>query len=521
MHKFKSFILTRGGCMKSRLFKPFALMIVLAMLFATVGIGAVSADNARTLSWVVSITYQNVGTDTANVSIDFYPEGIATPVHYALADLNAGAATSLYVGSLTDVTAGFRGSAVMSSTQPLVATVVQLHANAAGETVAVRMLSNGFGDADGSSQFLLATVLANTYSRTTIFSVQNIESETVTATFKFYDTTGTLASTKVYDILAQSTKYIEMDQTSQTGLASSTFNGSAIVTAVMKSDGTTPARVVATENEYYTNKFDAASFEGLPSSKAATTIYLATGLCKKSGLTTSYAVQNSSLTTATHITVSYYNPSDGSLKTTDGPYTIGAGQKKSIGTCSPNSGMDMTGWSGSTIVVSDTTPIVAIGRASDATNGTDPRYANVFTAFNGESGGYAKLALPYVRWANDTHYLAVTNYSAWQRAYLAIQNVSAVSGKVNVSYLDKTGAAVATVSLTIPAGSKGNTDPSSAGALGQNGMNAGEFGYYTNGSYGGGVILQVDPSTPNARFIAIARVTNPGMGEDYNAVSIP
>jgi len=491
--------------------------MLVAMLFATVGIGAVSAANARTLSWVVSITYQNVGTAAANVGVDFYAENSATAIHYALPDLNAGAAASLYIGSVTDVPAGFRGSAVMSSTQQLVATVVQFHSNAAGETVKVRMLSNGFGDADASSTFLLATVMANNTNRTTIFSVQNIESETVTATFKFYDATGALASTKTYDIPAQSTKYIEMDVAAQTGLPT-TFNGSAIVTAVMKSDGTTAARVVATENEYWTTKFDAASFEGIPASKASQTLYLATGLCKNGGLRTYYAVQNSSLTTATNITVTYYNPADGSLKATDGPYPIGAGQKKSIDTCLP---AGMTGWSGSAKVVSDTTPIVAIGRAQDGTAGVDPNKKDVFTAFLGEPSGYAKLALPFVRWGSDARYTAATNYGGVQRSYLAIQNVSTVSGKVNVKYMDKDGVLAATEVLTIAAGAKGQSNPSSAGALGKNGMNAGEFGYYPGGLFGGGVIIEVDGSTPTARFIAVARVQNPGMGEDYNGVPIP
>jgi hypothetical protein len=503
--------------MKTKLFKALGFVMVVAMMLTAFGVGHVSA-NARTLSWAVSITYQNVGTGQATVSIDFYqPSG--TDIPYALPALNAGAAASLYIGAVTDVPSGFRGSAVMSSNQPLVATVVQFHPNGAGETVKVRMLSNGFTGNDGSSQFLLATVLANTFSQTVIFSVQNTESETVTATIKFYDLSGNLASTKSYDIPTAAAKYIEMDNTTDTGLPTNVFNGSAVVTAVLKSNAAIAAKVVASEGQYYTNKDVASAFEGIPLSKAATTLYMATGLCKSSNMDTVYAVQNASLTTATSITVTYYNI-DGSPKTTDGPYPIGAGQKKSITTCAPSSGMSMTGFSGSAKVVSTVTPIAAIGRAQGSA-GAPASVANVFTAFMGESTGYAKVALPFVRYANDAHFNASNNYGSWQRTYLAIQNVSGVPGNAIVKYVDKAGNVVATQTLTIAAGAKGNSNPLAAGATGTSGMNAGEFGYYTDGTFGGGVTIEVDPTTPGASFIAIARVQNPGMGEDYNGASVP
>ena len=47
----------------------------------------------------------------------------------------------------------------------------------------------------------------------------------------------------------------------------------------------------------------AADFEGLPLANAATTIYMATGLCQRFGLDSFYAVQNASLTDSTNITV--------------------------------------------------------------------------------------------------------------------------------------------------------------------------------------------------------------------------
>lgn len=495
------------------------LALVMALLFTSVGVHEVAAS-ARTTSWIVSVTYQNVGTDAADISVNFYQEGNATPITYNPGQLQAGAAGSFYMGSINDIAAGFQGNAVMSSSQPLVATVVQFHQNNPGEQIKMRMLSNGFTAADGASQYLVPTVLGNTFSRTTVFSVQNLENETISATMNFYNVSdGALASTKVFDIPANSSKYIEMDLTGDTGLPSAVFNGSVIVTAEKKTGGG-PANVVAAASELYTNQDIGANFEGISLASAADVIYLPTALCQRFGLDTYYAVQNASLTSSATFTVSYYN-ADGSEMTTDGPYTIGPGQKQSITTCAPNSGESMTGFTGSAVIVAEdsTSTLVAIGKAQPMTPAPAAQ-KDFFTIFNGAPAGSSKIALPFVRWANDSRFNSPTNYGGFQRSYLAIQNLESTAAKVNVKYYDKNGGLVATQTLTIPGFAKANSDASVADALGKNGMNDGEFGYYTDGSFGGGVIIEAHPDNPTAEFIAIARVQHPGAGEDYNGMPI-
>jgi hypothetical protein len=495
-------------------------IFVLMLVLSSIGIGSVEAS-ARTLDWVVSITYQNVGTAESQVSMSFFQEGSPTPVVYDAGTLAAGAAASLYIGRVTDIAAGFRGNAVVSSSQPLVATVVQFHQNAPGETVKMRMLSNGLSAADGSHQYLLATALGNTFSRTSIFSVQNLETEEITATFDFYNVTdGALLSSIDHDIPASSSKYIETDVIADTGLPSTVFNGSVVVSAVKKSDGTTPANIVAAASELYTNKNVGANFEGIPLGQASDIVYVPSALCKKFGLDTYYAVQNASLTSSAEITVTYYNQ-DGTLKTEDGPYTIGPGQKKSINTCAPSSGVVMTDYTGSAVIsaADPASQIVALGKAQ-ASVPASPAYVDVFTIFNAQPEGSSKMALPFVRWANDAHYNSATNYGGYQRSFIAIQNLETTSAKVNVKYIDKAGNVLATHLLTLPANSKLNSNPSSAGALGLGGMVAGEFGYYTDGTFGGGVIIEAHPDNPTAKFIAVNRVQHPGAGEDYNGISI-
>ena len=495
--------------------KILSLAIALVVFAGLVGAAAPASAQAVSASWVVAVTYQNVGTADTTVDVNFYEEGSATPINFDPLNggtLAAGAGRSFFIGNVGGVSTGFRGSAVMSSSQPLVATVVQFSQDAGFK---MRLLSNGFQSNQASNQYLIATTFANFFQRTTVFSVQNTESVEITATVEIFDTDGVSQSTIAYDIPAYSSKYIEMDNTGDTGLGSSTFNGSAVVTAVLKSDGVTPANVVSGISELYTTKNVAANFEGVPVSAASNTIFLATGLCEKFGLDTFYAVQNAD-TVSTDITVEYFN-TDGSSAGTDGPYTIGPGQKKSINTCAHT----FSGFTGSAKVTSTAGNIVAIAKAQGSIAAPQAGKEDVFTIFNGEPSGASELALPFVRWANDANFNSPSNTGGKQRTYIAIQNLETTSIDVDVEYYDKNGGLVATHELTIPANSKGNTNAFAAGATGAAGMVSGEFGYYTDNSFGGAVIIKADSANPSAEFIAVARVQHPGAGEDYNGAVVP
>jgi hypothetical protein len=512
--------------MRAQFTKILSFAVVFVMVLGAIGGADVAlAQSAKDASWDVSITYQNVGDDAATITVNFYEEGDATPVSFnpleGVGDgtLAAGAGASFWIGSVSGLSDGWRGSAVMSADQPLVATVVQFSQDSGFK---MRLLSNGFQAGDASNQYLVATVLLNKFKRTTVFSIQNTESSAVNATVRFYDAdnNGNLASTITHEIPAQSSKYIDMSNTADTGLTGySTFNGSAIITAEFTGGG--DANVVAAASEYYTNRPVAANFEGVPLSKAATTVYLATGLCERYGLDTYYAVQNASLTESAFIEVTYRN-TNGTTKATDGRYEIGPGQKKSIVTCSPNDSTDMSNFTGSAVINSynaatGTTAgadIVAIGKAQTSANAPTPSTADAFTAFLGEPEGVTRIALPFIRWASDANFVA--SKPGKQRTYIAIQNLESSSIKVNVTYKDRDGNTVgSTQTLTIEGYAKGNSDPSGVVNISSE-MNTDEFGYYKDGGYGAGAIIEAHPDNPAATFIAIVRANNKGASEDYN-----
>lgn len=513
--------------------------------------GSPSAYDAE---WLSAHTFQNVGDSPTWVDVYRYRGGSATPEVYSIRNnsnpLPAGAADSFYIsdinlpanssGSISTQEngtlllpiqqrfspIGSNGNIVLYSEQPLVATNVlfsfDVYTNVGyARPYNMRLLTNTFGPHEASSQYLIGTVLLNKFNRTTVFAVQNTTNEPIEATINFYDAdaNGVLASSITHVILAYSSTVVDMGDQTDTGLTQSVFNGSAIISAVRQ--GTTePRNVVAAAIELFTDRPVATAYEGVPLDAAASEVHMVTALCERYGLDTFYAVQNASLSRSATIEVTYKNP-DGSRKTIDGPYVIGPGQKKSIITCMPSSSVSMSGFTGSAVivVVAGDAPIVAMGKAQNSINAGSVDTASVLTSFMGQTTGYSKVALPFVRWANDANYYSPSNTGGKQRTFIAIQNLEASDTKVIVKYNDRDGFTVQAKTITIPPNSKANTNASQAGALGQNGMNAGEFGYYANG-FGGGVTVEVHADNPNAKFIAIARGQHPGAGEDYNGMCV-
>jgi hypothetical protein len=478
--------------------KILSLALVLALALGVLGIMPAAAQTvpAYQTSFTTSITYQNVDTaDATAVQIYFYPApDSTTPIIIDRPTLPAGAGTSLFIGNLTNIATGFRGSAIMLADRRLVATLVQVPQST---TVKNRPLSNGFES--GSPQILLATVLKNQFNATTIFSVQNTDTEANSITVDFYNTSATKVTTVTQDIEAGASYYIDAGALAALG---SVFNGSAVISAERSdsSDGS----IVATAMELSTNSTGASAYESV--SGGSTTFYMPSALCNAfGGQNSAYAVQNTSLTTSTSVTVAYSN---GKSET----QSIGPGSKASFIAC--NAPTMPGGFSGSATVTSTATDVVAIGKVYGL---------GLSTAFLGAASGSPKLALPYVRWSQSQYTTGVR-----QRTFLAVQNVGSApiaAGELTVKYYDKNGSLLATDTLatsTFPlaVGAKVNSNPyfNSSSTMA-------EFGYYSDGSFGGSAIVEC--TAPSCEIVAIARVQsfvpadNSTVGEDYNGIAVP
>lgn len=472
--------------MKVRLFTVLALLAIVVA-----GISPrVAQAQAYSTAFTTAITYQNVGADTATVSVLFYSSADdLEPSEFPQPDLPQGAGTSLHIGSLS-LGGDFQGSAVMQSNEPLLATLVQLPQGSA--TVRNRPLSNGFSA--GTEDVLIATVLKNTFDTNTIFSVQNVGSAAAVVDIHFYNT----SATEVFadnDVTIQpgAAYYVDAGQTAGLGAA---FNGSALV------DGPTGASLIGSAMELAIAGTAASAFEGV--GQGATTFYMPSALCNYSGSNTAYAIQNTSLTESTDVTVTYQP--GGATETK----TILPGAKQSFIACQAT-GMPASNFLGSAIVESDTTPVVAIGKAY----GT-----GLSTAFVGAAAGTgaAEIALPYVRWADAATWAS----GEQQRVNITIQNIGAAdlpANAISVEYISMTGTLLGThtIATTVAIGAKANSNASSAGLT--------SFGFDpATGKFGGGAIVRC--SAANCQLAVVARVsTQVSAGffasEDYNGMPIP
>jgi hypothetical protein len=476
--------------MKARIF---ALMVIVAMLFSAFGIDNAQAG-AYATQFTTSVTYMNVGNaTTTTLKLYFYADPAdTTPTSHTLGNLAVNAAGSVYMGNLDDavVADGFQGSAYLESDQMMQVTLVQIPQNSTD--VKNRALSNGF--ITGGPTALIATVLKNTYDYSSIFSVQNADTVSNNVTIDFVNLSAAVVHTITTPIAPGAAYYVDM------GLlgALTTFNGSVVVTA--KRADNSAGKVVASSMELALTGTGVYSFEGVEA--GAMDLYMPSYLCAKYNASSSYAVQNTSLTIPTNVTVTYKDTLNNTYSQT---LPIGPGAKASFIAC--NAAPINT--YGAAVVSSDTTPVVAIGKVYGG---------GLSTAFLGVAIGSEVMGLPYVRWATDANY----NAGLGQRTFITIQNVGAPlveTEVIDVEYYDYAGVLQGTHSIVIGAGglangAKVNSDASMAGLV--------EFGYY--GSIYGGAAFIRGPA--GSELTAVARVasyvvsTGLIVAEDYNSQPI-
>jgi hypothetical protein len=462
---------------------------ILMIVALIIGLGAIAAPAqaaAYGTQFITSVTYQNVGTGAATINFTFYAAGSSTPITVSRPDLQPMAASSLFVG---DFIAGtFTGSGILTSNQPVVATLVQVPQST---TVKSRPLSNAFSS--GASSVRIPTVLKGLANTNSIVYIQNVDSVAADLTVSFIPTTGSTLTETITNLPSGSAKVYDMGVVASiNGTPIATFNGSLVVTS--KKTGTaTDGLVVATSMEASTlNNYSAYAFDGFMTS--GTKVYLPSAFCgftntAVTNATTFYAVQNVSDTTAT-VTLTYSNGN--SHPAVD----ILPGKKQSFDSCAVNT----PGFLGAATITSTGGNVVAIGKVVSAT---------LFTAYEGVVNGATKVSVPYVRytttnWFNGTR----------QRTNIAIQNVGTASiaaGALSVKFYDASGTLRGTITnpSLIAIGGKWSTNASTIDP---------EFGY---GSPTGGAAIVEAPQA----LAVIARVETyispTTVGEDYNGISIP
>jgi hypothetical protein len=479
------------------------ISVSLPLLIAALLVPFIAVGQSASQTWTSSITYYTPSDSGGTLQINYYAQNgasyTASPI--TLAPHKAG---TLFIGSVGTVPDGFSGAAVLSADVPIVATYVQFAAGAANAQFG-RIMYSGFNPENAATPFYIPTVLYDPPDRGSIsvIGVQNIENFEATITLKFYAVGEvTPRVIKTVDVPAQSSYIFRASDIS--GLTPG-FSGSLVIEGVKKGDPTTPAKVVASAIELDNVGRAAYGFEGF--ARGSDKVYMATMLCQAGTdrQTSYYAIQNAGSVTAT-VVITYYNTAGavvGNLRPTEIP----PGGKLSTNPCIATNPVP-SGTSGSAVIASNGVPIIAIGKVK-ASNG-------MATAFVGQSQGYTKVALPYVRWAASP--------TQDFRTFIAIMNVgNSAANDIRVRYYDGSGTLKA--EHRVAGGSapplqpfiKTNSNPQVAGAL-----TDGQFGFSPPGG-----AVEIVSDQPIVVVARAQRDISPPLGdvsrfaEDYNGVPIP
>jgi hypothetical protein len=466
------------------------LVQVVILVFVIAFAVPVFAQSADATSWSSAITYYTPSSVPGTLQVSFYAEGSSTPINAAPITLAPHKAGSLQVGTVSGVPSGFKGSAVLSSDVPVIATNVEI-ASSPNQGQYARSIYDGMTANDAASTFYVASALRQTFNTNSQFGVQNIESFDANAVLRFFSgPTEVFSATRT--IKAQSSIVFKVGDLAG---APATLNGSLVISAHKTGDPATPARVVASAVERDISGRRAKAFEGV--ANGGTQIFMASMLCNSGSpaQTSTYAIQNAAGASADY-SVTFYNTA-GAVAGTVPTATLASGAKASINPC----GFGVPNGTSGSAVINATAPIIAIGKVA-ASDGTG-------TAFNGATSGSTTVIAPYIRWnAPTVDYF--TN--------IAIMNVGSVAAtNIQVKYYDGNGTLAAThvvASAGTPLGKyiKTNSNPSVAGAL-----TGGTFGY---SPAGGAVeivsdqpIVVVVRATRNVSFGSTTKFS-----EDYNGV---
>jgi len=471
--------------------KLFGLLLIGIIFVTSFGLQASPVyAYAYDTSFESVIHIQNVGTDTAVITLFVYDQN-GNVSDYEIADIPELGSTSLYVGTL-GVSTGFKGSAVINSSQPLATVISQ---SSAGD-VRNQPLSSGF--TAGSDSVLIPTVLKNMFFVHSVFSVQNVDTVAVDLKFTFVPLVGEfpyVAGTPIeYEkegLEPNVAFYVDMNTFAPITAAS--FNGSVFIEAT-KSGTTEPGSIVASSMELEFAGNNAYAFDGALTTGSK--VYLPSAQCRFGPMnneTTAYAVSNPN-DFPVDVIVTYSNG------LVDGPYTLVPYGKRSFDGC--NAGLP-TGFLGSAIAESvGGHDIHAVGKIYGG---------GLYPAHLGFISGESKVSLPYIRWT-EANWLNGVGH----RTYIAIQNIGSSDipeGEISVKYYNKGGDLVGTHVLgAVSVGSKLNSHPWFIGAPGL------EFG----ADGGGAAIVEGPAGSELAVVVRVQRYigNQQSVGEDFTGIPI-
>jgi len=383
----------RRSSMKKKLFLATTLALIVILVLT------MSALAAPLGSWVTDFTLFNLSsTAGANITLSAYPTNNGTSSWTKADTISAGG--SYYYNPVTDAgfPAGFAGSIVVSSDQPLAGTVTL-----ANDLTGAQYASDAYGAVSiPSTSVILPIVMSGLGTWNTRITVQNAGSSNANVTIDYTGTNAPAASA-ISNLPPNAMAMVD-----QAGLATN-FNGSAVVTS------TQPVAVVV--EEYKTTGGVLVTYNGIPSSVAGTTIYLPGYIDQGSWATDMTIVSAGGSGTVTVTFAGSAASLSGPASPTSSPYLNRYGSLPSGW-----SGSFPTSYYGATTVTSTTAVVVA------------------YNISNSGSGGSGNLAQGYVGFAASQGAMTVVvpliehMYSTGWNTTFSVQSLDGTPATLSMTY---------------------------------------------------------------------------------------
>lgn len=283
---------------------------------------------------------QNAGTSDANVTVNYIPasDGLATseaatikPGAAKTFDQTTGSATKDCGDSLAGPTGKFIGSAKITSSQPVVATLMQLN------TTSYRVLMGYNGFTGGSTVVNLPLVMGQNNSFYTGIQIQNAGTVATTVTMDYTANTGGSfdPASEVFSLQPGASKTIIQNGTPPSNGSANNWNTSSqkyIGGARITNDQNQP--LVAIVNQQSPGLSGAGpfgtSYEGFDPALATANISAPLIMAQNSGYYTAIQVQNISATTCASVTIDYSANTGGSWNPVDESFSLAGYTSKTV-----------------------------------------------------------------------------------------------------------------------------------------------------------------------------------------------
>lgn len=285
-----------------------AATLALALLLSSLafGGGQAFAQGQNTTAapgvWSSAILVQNTGTGDADVTIDFYNSAGVLVKTYTPTALGAGRSVTIFVPSdVSDLTAG-QYSAVVSSSQPVVASV-QTSSVAQTATPWTAFAYEGVSAQNTGTRIFFPGNYRNYFGFNSELVLQNAGDADTTLTAQFFNAAGTSLGTVNLGTLARNTaKTFPMSDAAFAALPSG--NATGIFGAVVTSSGGVPVAGIA--NIWRTTPTNmTASYNAFTT--GSTTLYAPSLSNNYFGFASALTIQNVDQSATANVTITYSN----------------------------------------------------------------------------------------------------------------------------------------------------------------------------------------------------------------------